>query len=215
MMFVAGPAGSLADRIGGKYVLVAGLSLFAASMGYLARIAEVDSGRWSFLPALVLMGVGLGLTWAPMFSVAMRDVEPRIAGAAAGVIETIQQLGGVLAGAVVGAFLQNRLAAALREQALQRADQLPPQLRERFLGGFGDAAEGGLEVGVDGSGAQLPRQFQRLAEEVFENGFVEAMHPTLVLPIAVVLLAAISSLAVRQGKARTRPRSTEQVEHAA
>jgi hypothetical protein len=65
------------------------------------------------LPGLIVIGVGLGFTWAPMFSVAMRDVEPRMAGAAAGVIDTIQELGGVLAGAIVGAVLQNRLVVAL------------------------------------------------------------------------------------------------------
>src|SRR3712207_3015213 len=105
MMLVAGPAGSLADRVGGKYVLVVGLTLFATSIGYLDWTAQADSGRWSLLPALILMGVGLGSTWAPMYSLAMREIEPRMAGAAAGVIETIQELGGVFAGAVVGAFL--------------------------------------------------------------------------------------------------------------
>src|ERR671917_2360134 len=168
MMFVAGPAGSLADRVGGKYVLVVGLALFAASIGYLDWTAQADSGRWSLLPPLILMGVGLGLTWAPMYSLAMRDVEPRIAGTAAGVIETIQELGGVLAGAVVGAFMQNRLALALREQAIERAEGLPPQLRDRFVDGFSNAGEGGLEVGGSqaAGGAQLPQQVQQLAKEV-------------------------------------------------
>jgi EmrB/QacA subfamily drug resistance transporter len=199
MMFVAGPAGSLADRFGGKYILMGGLVLFASGMGYIDWIAEADSGRWSFLPGLIVAGVGLGFTWAPLFSVAMRDIEPRMAGAAAGVIETIQEMGGVLAGAVIGALLQNRLAAAMHDQAIRRADQLPPGFRDRFVDGFGDAAEGGLEIGASqaGGGAQLPQQ---LTEEVFRYGFVDAMHPTLILPIAVVLLAALSCFAVKRRK---------------
>jgi EmrB/QacA subfamily drug resistance transporter len=212
MMFVAGPAGSLADRVGGKYILMAGLVLFALSMGYIDWIAEVDSGRWSFLPALILMGVGLGFTWAPMFGLAMRDIEPRIAGAAAGVIETVQEMGGVLAGAVVGAFLQNRLAVALREQAVERAEGLPPQFRDRFVDGFSNAAEGGLEVGGSqaAGGAQLPQQVQQLAEEVFKSGFVEAMHPSLLIPTAIVLLAATSSFAVKHRKGKAQPDEAEQ-----
>jgi len=155
--------------------------------------------------------VGLGFTWAPLFSVAMRDVEPRMAGVASGVLETIQELGGVLAGAVIGALLQNRLAAAMHDQAIQRADQLPPELRNRFVDGFGHAAEGGLEVGASqaGGGAQLPQQLQQLAEEVFKNGFVDAMHPTLILPIAVVLLAAMSCLAVERRKSGAQPKEME------
>lgn len=50
----------------------------------------------------------------------------------------------------------------------------------------------------------------QLAEEVFRNGFVDAMHPTLVLPIVVVLLAAIGCFAVRQGKHEARPEEAEQ-----
>ena len=212
MMIVAGPAGSLADRVGGKYVLLVGLSLFAASIGYLDWTAQADSERWSFLPALILMGVGMGFTWAPMYSLAMRDVEPRIAGAAAGVIETIQELGGVLAGAIVGAFLQNRLAVALREQAIERAEGLPPQFRGRFVDGFSNAAEGGLEVGGSQAwgGAHLPQQVQQLAQEVFESSFVEAMHPTLAIPSAIVLLAAISTFAVERRKGKAQPYEAEQ-----
>jgi hypothetical protein len=201
-MLIAGPAGGLADRFGGKYILMGGLALFAAGMGYIDWIAEVDSGRWSLLPGLVVAGVGMGFTWAPLYNVAMRDVLPQVAGVASGVFNTIQEMGAVLASAVVGALLQNRLAVALRDEATQRAEELPEQFRKPFVDGFAGASEGGLEVdsGRVGDVAQLPQQIQQLGEEVFKNAFVDAMHPTLVLPIAIVLLAAFSCLAVRQGK---------------
>jgi len=204
-MLIAGPAGGLADRFGGKYILMGGLALFAAGMGYVDWIAEADSGRWSFLPGLIVAGVGMGLTWAPLYNVAMRDVLPQVAGVASGVFNTIQEMGAVFASAVVGALLQNRLAVALRDEAAQRAEGLPEQFREPFVDGFSNASEGGIEVGTGqtGAGAQLPRRIQQLGEEVFENGFVDAMHPTLVLPIAIVLLAAINCFAVRQGQGAT------------
>jgi hypothetical protein len=174
-------------------------------------------------PRSLLTGVGLGFTWAPLFSIAMRDVEPRMAGVASGVLETIQELGGVLAGAVVGAFLQNRLVAAMRDQAIQRADQIPPQFRDRFVDGFGNAAEGGLEVGSNGGGmeatpdvpAQVAQQLQQLAEEVFKWGFVDAMHPTLALPIVVVVLAALSCFAVERRKKAQPEEMKQQAEEAA
>jgi EmrB/QacA subfamily drug resistance transporter len=43
MMFVAPVAGTLADRVGGKYLLMGGLILFSAGMGYIDWIARVDS----------------------------------------------------------------------------------------------------------------------------------------------------------------------------
>jgi len=105
----------------------------------------------------------------------------------------------VLASAVVGAFLQNRLAMALRDQAVAASGQLPDQYRSAFVSGFSNAAHTGFEVGAGQSGAslQLPPQVQAIAHYVFTHGFVDAMHPTLVLPIAILLLAAVASLFVR------------------
>lgn len=80
------------------------------------------------------------------------------------------------------------------------------------MDGFSVTAEDGLEVGgrQTAGGAQLPQQVQQLAEEVFRSGFVEAMHPTLAIPTAIVLLAAISSLAVQRRKGKARSDEAEQ-----
>ena len=209
-MLIAGPAGGLTDRFGGKYILVGGLTLFALGMGYIDWIAEADSGHWSFLPGLIVGGVGLGFTWAPLYNVAMRDIEPHVAGVAAGVFSTIQEMGGVIAGVAVGALLQNRLAAAIQDEATQRAGQLPPEYRDHFVDGSRQATEGGLEFGTSqtsggmeatpGMPAQVAQELQQLAEEVFKSGFADAMHPTLILPIAVVLLAAMSCLTIKRRK---------------
>jgi MFS family permease len=224
-MLIAGPAGGLADRVGGKYILIGGLVLFAAGMGYVDWIADVNSGRWSFLPGLIVAGVGVGFTWTPLYNIAMRDVQPRVAGVAAGIFSTIQELGGVIAGAAVGALLQDRLAAAIQDEATQRAGQLPSEFRDRFLDGFRQGTGDGVEFGTNqaaggvqatpGMPARVAEQLEQLAKEIFKNAFVEAMHLTLILPIAVVLLAVISCFAVRQGKVKTRPESIEQVEDAA
>ena len=80
------------------------------------------------------------------------------------------------------------------------------------MDGFSDAAEGGLEVGGSRAwgGAHLPQQVQQRAQEVFESGFVEAMHPTFVIPIAIVLLAALSFFAVERRRGKAQPCEAEQ-----
>lgn len=57
----------------------------------------------------------------------------------------------------------------------------------------------------------LPQQFQQLAEEGFKSGFVDAMHPPLAIPTAIVLLAAISSFAVKRRKGAAQPCEAEQL----
>jgi len=56
-------------------------------------------------------------------------------------------------------------------------------------------------AGQTGTTVQLPEHVQAIAHWVFTHAFVDAMHPTLVLPIVVLVLAAVSSLFVRGRKA--------------
>ena len=207
MMVVSAFAGGVANRYGGKFVLIPGLVLFAAGSAYIDWAVHVDASRWSFVPGLILSGVGLGGVWGPVYAIATRDIKPQLAGVASGVLNTIQELGAVVASASVGALLQNRLAVALHDQAVERSAALPEPFRSRFVDGFSGAAKNGLEIGAGQSGgslrlppgvpAQVVAQLQQIAHDVFVNAFVIAMRPTLLLPIAVVLLAAISCLAVR------------------
>jgi len=199
MIVSSGVASSLVQKINGKYLLIPGLLALAAGSGYIDWAAHATSGRWDFAPGLLLSGLGMGCIWTPVFSIATRDLPGHLAGVASGVINTIQELGGVLASAVVGAFLQNRLALALHEQAVAASGQLPAQYRAPFIDGFSQAARSGFEVGAGQSGTNLdlPAQVQAIAHYVFTHAFVDAMHPTLVLPIVVLVLAAAASAFVR------------------
>lgn len=212
-MCVAPFAGRLADRLGGKYILMAGLALFGIGMGWVDLRAGIDSTWLSFLPGLIVAGLGLGATFAPMATVAMRNVRPQLAGAASGVLNTTRQVGGAIGSAVVGAVLQNRLAASLHDQAVHYAAQLPPQVpesaRQRFVDGFSSAARSGFEVGASSSSAaghlsglppQVAGQIARLAHDVFAYGFIDAMRPTLLVPVIALAIGALSCIAIKRRK---------------
>jgi EmrB/QacA subfamily drug resistance transporter len=207
MMLVSGVAASLVTRISGKFLLMGGLTGFAAGMAFVAWTAQTSSSRWAFLPGFILAGAGMGFVWTPVFSMATRDLKPELAGVASGVLNTLQELGAVIASASIGALLQNRLATGLHNQAVNYSAQLPAAFRGRFIDGFSQAASNGLQVGRGQTGgsvqlppsvpAQFAHQVQQIAEAVFAHAFVNAMRPTMVLPIVIVLVAAVSCLAVR------------------
>src|SRR5438132_12180950 len=144
MMLMSAGAAALAAR-SATYLLIAGLTRFAGGIGYIAWTAQVGSNRWSFVPGLVIAGVGMAGIWTPVYSLATRDLQPRLAGVASGVISTVQELGAVIGSAAIGAVLQNRLATGLNEHAVAYASQLPDQFRARFTEGFSQAASPGLE----------------------------------------------------------------------
>jgi EmrB/QacA subfamily drug resistance transporter len=198
-MFVSGVAAALSQKVNGKYLLIPGLLMLAAGSGYIDWAAHAASSRWDFVPGLIASGLGMGFIWTPVFSIATRDLPAHLGGVASGVINTIQELGGVLASALVGAFLQNRLALALHDHAVVASGQLPDQYRATFVSGFSNAAHSGFEVGAGQSGtaAQMPAQVAALAHSVFTSAFVDAMHPTLVLPIVALVIAAAATAFVR------------------
>jgi EmrB/QacA subfamily drug resistance transporter len=205
MIFIAPFLGRLTDKTGGKWILASGLSLFAIGMGWVVLIASTNSSWQDFLAPLIVAGLGMGGTFAPLTTVAMREVDPRMAGAASGMLNTVRQVGSVIGTAAVGALLQNRLASSLASQAAIRSAALPAQVRAPFIAGIRQAAASGLLTGgSSGSGtaprgvsAALAAQLRRLGAEVFSHGFVLAMRWTMVMPIAVVALAAASCLFIR------------------
>lgn len=106
-------AGRLADRVGGKYVLLTGLICYAAGILAITLIAAPGSVWYAFVPATLLTGLGVGCIIAPMSTEAMRHVPPQLAGAASGINNTVRQIGSVVGAAAVGALLQGRLTAEL------------------------------------------------------------------------------------------------------
>ena len=209
-VFIAPLAGRMTDKIGGKYILMTGLTLFAAGMGWSVLIAQTTTPWADFLVPLIVAGVGMGCTFAPLATMAMRNVEPRMAGAASGVLNTVRQVGTVIGTAAAGALLQNRLVASWGSEAAKRASALPGPVRAKFVAGFRDAAKSGLQVGAGQSGVKVklppgspPGLLQRIdliGREVFTHGFVDAMRWTMVMPVGMLLLAAATCLAITQRK---------------
>src|SRR6202163_36810 len=135
-MFTAPFAGRMADRIGGKYILMTGITVFAIGFVALTLVAGPDSTWINFLVPAMVAGAGMGMTFAPMTTVAMRNISPRMAGAASGVLNTTRQVGAAVGSAVVGALLQNRLAITLHDQAVSHASALPAAYRDQFIKAF-------------------------------------------------------------------------------
>lgn len=207
-MLIAGPAGALSDRFGGKYILMGGLLAFGGGMLWLLMIAAVGRSWTALAAPLFLIGLGAGCTFAPMATEVMRNVPVRLSGAASGVNNALRQVGSVLAAATIGALLQVNIVSALKDQANQRAGAIPAAYRGAFVQGYAQAGRNGLQVGAGQAGtaqrypASVPpdvvHRIQDIAAQVFAHAYVVAMKPTMAVPVAVMLLAALSCLAVKK-----------------
>jgi EmrB/QacA subfamily drug resistance transporter len=214
-MLVAPFAGRFADRVGGKYILTAGISLFTIGMGSIALVAGPDSTWINFLVPAIVAGAGMGMTFAPMTTVAMRNIQPQIAGSASAVLNTIRQLGAVIGSAVIGAVLQNQLATTLHDQAVSHASALPVAFRSQFIAAFTNISSRGFDIGTGETGAKLPagipaaaaQQLSAIAHDVFVSGYIDAMKHTFILPICFLAFTALTTLLIRR-----RPRKVAEAQ---
>ncbi|MFD7903453.1 MFS transporter [Kitasatospora sp. NPDC059722] len=102
-----GIAARLMTRVPSRLLIGPGLLLAAAGMAWLTQM-KVDS-PWAamVLPAVLLLGFGMGLVFMPSMSLATLGVAPNEAGAASATINSAQQVGGSF-----GTALLNTVAAS-------------------------------------------------------------------------------------------------------
>jgi EmrB/QacA subfamily drug resistance transporter len=102
LMLVLSPrAGRLASRIGPRLPMTVGPLVAALGMVLLARIGPGSSYVVDILPALVVFGLGLSLTVAPLTATVMAAAEARHAGIASAVNNAVARVAGLIAVAVV------------------------------------------------------------------------------------------------------------------
>jgi EmrB/QacA subfamily drug resistance transporter len=106
-------AGKLLDRSDPRLLLVPGLLMVAVSLFWYSALMNVDTPIWMFLLPSALMGIGNAGMWGPLATTATRDLQPRQAGAGAGIYNTTRTVGSVIGSAAIAAVMQARLSANL------------------------------------------------------------------------------------------------------
>ena len=99
------------NKIGPRPLMVSGMVLGAVAMAWLAQITPTSSYAGHILPALVILGVGLGNIFAPGFATATYGVDPRDSGVASAMVNTMQQVGGSIGTALLSSIFASASAA--------------------------------------------------------------------------------------------------------
>jgi EmrB/QacA subfamily drug resistance transporter len=107
-MVVAPIAGALATRYGNRPFMVAGLTLQAIGLGWVAAIVQPGMGYAQLGLALVVAGVGTSMCLPTVANAAVGSVPPQEAGVASGTSNALRQLGGVFGVAVLAAVFTHQ-----------------------------------------------------------------------------------------------------------
>src|SRR4029453_13070082 len=109
-------AGGLVERYGPKIPLVVGPSI--AGLGFALFILPGVSGSYwqTFFPAVVVLGIGMAISVAPLTTTVMNSVKPNRVGIASGVNNAVARGAGLLAIAVLGIVMLHSFNHAMDRQ---------------------------------------------------------------------------------------------------
>ena len=81
-------------RVGPRALIAAGMLLGAGGMAYLTQVTVTSSYASAVLPALLILGLGFGMIFAPAINTATAGVAREDSGVASALVNTMQQVGG-------------------------------------------------------------------------------------------------------------------------
>jgi EmrB/QacA subfamily drug resistance transporter len=84
----------LLPRVGPRVLIAAGMLLGSGGMVYLTQVSVNSSYVGGLLPALLILGLGFGMIFAPGINAATAGVRREDSGVASALVNTVQQVGG-------------------------------------------------------------------------------------------------------------------------
>jgi len=118
MLALSARSGQLAARIGPRLQLSAGPLIAGAGLALLTLVPSGPSYVLYVLPAVIVFGLGLAITVAPLTATAMDSAPPDHSGIASAVNNDVARFGGLLAVAVLPALAGLTGSAYLQPGAL-------------------------------------------------------------------------------------------------
>jgi MFS family permease len=190
-------SGKLADRIGPRLPLILGPSMVAVSFllqSFVGLTAGPPEYWTTYFPAVVVGGIGMGFTVAPLTSTVMSSVPERHAGTASGINNATSRIAAVLAVAVLGslALFQFRAEIGARADSLQMPQAAVRQLQDEAA----KLGEASVPPGV-------PHSERQAAAQLLRSSFVDTVQLMMRLCMALAAAGAVLS-AILVGRGRRR-----------
>ena len=192
--------GGLADRYGPRLPLIVGPGL--AGLGFLlfalVGLTAGPASYWTtFFPGIVIFGIGMAVTVAPLTTAVMGALPGHYAGTASGINNAVSRTAGVLAIAIVGALALFVFASALDARTATLG--LPASVRAALQADSARLGAARVPAGVTPAQSDAIRLAIRLA-------FVDAYRVVMLVCAGLAWLgAAMAAVFVRGARAIIAP----------
>ena len=161
--------GRMVDRVGSRLLLTVGPGVVALGFVLLA-LPGITPGPfaywWTYFPGILAIGVGMGITVAPLTTAVMWSAPSEHSGVASGVNNAVTRSAQVLALAILGAVAIFTFTSTLQTRAASLP--LSPEQRTTLVA---DAGKLGATTPPPGLGAKAVAQVHTAVQESFVGTF--------------------------------------------
>lgn len=176
-------SGGLVDRVGARGPLVIGPAIAGLGFAFLAWVST-DGRYWTLLVPMIVMGLGMAITVAPLTTTVVNAVPARQTGLASGINNAVASVASLLAIAALGTIALGTLNRTLdRELASAHASS------EVTL--VVDQARGGLVMPAIPE--SLSGEDRELAQSTISKSFAATIRLVLLLAAALALLGSLAA----------------------
>ena len=188
MITIARFAGALADKHGPRLLLIAGPAIAGAGLLILSFVKQTNgpSDYWAtFLPGILVFGLGMSFTVAPLTAAVMGSVSDHFSGTASGVNNALTRIANVFANAVIGALAVLFFSGALQQDI--KSIHLNPQQKQLVLKQAVNLGDAKAPDGLSAKDAATVKQSYRIA-------FISAYGKIMKISAGLGFLGALMAL---------------------
>ena len=181
-------SGGLIVRYGARLPLMIGPMIAAVAFGLFTRAGGVGSYWSGVFPAVVVLGIGMAVSIAPLTTTVMSAVDQDRAGVASGVNNAVSRVGGLMAIAVLGFIF-----SSVFDRHLNRGlDELSLPVAER------------RQIDVERPKRAAAQTDDVRVRRLLDGSFVEGYDVVLWVAAGLSVASALSAAVLIEGKSETR-----------
>ncbi|HYX51529.1 MAG TPA: MFS transporter, partial [Ktedonobacteraceae bacterium] len=191
MFFLSRWSGGLVTRYGAKLPLIIG-PLIAALGFALFAVPDIGGSYWTtYFPAVVVLGIGMSVSVAPLTTAVMGAVDPQYVGTASGVNNAVSRTAGLIAIAVFGIIVLAVFSSVLASNL--SVVSVPSGLHQSII------EQQNKLVGIE-IPAGLSDTTHAALQRAIAESFITSFRVIMLLSSALAICSSLSSLLLIEGK---------------
>jgi EmrB/QacA subfamily drug resistance transporter len=195
MITAARFAGSLADKYGPRLFLILGPATAGLGILFLSFVKQTNGAvdYWTtFFPGILVLGLGMTFTVAPLTATVMGSVSDNFSGTASGINNAMTRISGVFANAIFGALAVLFFSGALQKEI--KNIPFNPKQKQTVIAQAAD-------LGNAKAPPSLTAKDKVLVAKAYHSGFIAAYANIMRLSAGLGFLGALVSVFFIRNKA--------------